>query len=262
MPADAATRAPAATVAAAVLCSATVAMVAAAGPWPAVVLALPVIVAAVLVGRRHDVPEVVDAALVSGGLSVFLLLPLVRVWPIAPLLALVVVGGWPARRGTLARWRTWLRWGHVDRTSVALVLGVQVVSVVALLVWTRLFDGALPEVYADAARSAGPVAASLGGLVFLVVNGLVEDSLFFGVLLSALHRTLPDGVALAVAATAFGVAHLHGIPHGAVGVVMAGAWALMLAALRLRTGGMLATYAAHVVADTTIVLMLLPAVFS
>ncbi len=231
------------------------------GAWPVGLLGLPLLVAVAVVGVRRDVPELVDAAAVVGLMDVIALVPVVGVWPLAPLLGLLGVGAALARRGRLARWRDWLRLGRVDRLSVVMVLGVQVVSVVALLAWTTVFDGSLPELYADAAREAGPVAATAGGVGFLVLNGLVEDSLFFGVLLSALHRVLPGWAAVAVTAATFGFAHLHGVPNGAVGVVMAGGWALLLAALRLRTGGMLATYAAHIVADTTIVLMLLPAVF-
>ena len=103
-----------------------------------------------------------------------------------------------------------------------MVVALQVVSVAALLTWTRLFDGELAAVYADAARDTGPLLAGVGGVLFLVVNGLVEDSLFFGVLLSAASRTLPTWAALALSASVFGLAHLHGIPNGAVGVVMAG----------------------------------------
>ena len=59
-------------------------------------------------------------------------------------------------------------------------------------------------------------------------------------------------------ALAFGIAHFNGVPNGIVGVVMAGCWGLILAYLRHRTGGMLATYLAHLVADTTIIAVLLP----
>ena len=245
-----------------VACGALVALMAAAGPWPMLLVALPVLVAVAVVGRRHAVPELGDAAAVVGLLYCFAVLPLVSVWPIAPGLALVATAVLLRARGQLGRWRAWLRLGRVDRTSIGMVVAVQVVSVAALLTWTRLFDGELTAVYADAARDAGPLLAGVGGVLFLVVNGLVEDSLFFGVLLSAASRTLPTWAALALSATVFGLAHLHGIPNGAVGVLMAGSWAVLLAGLRLRTGGMLATYAAHVVADATIVAMLLPAVFA
>ncbi len=62
-------------------------------------------------------------------------------------------------------------------------------------------------------------------------------------------------------AVAFGVAHVNGVPNGLVGILLAAVWALMLSYLRLRTGGMLATYLAHVVADATIVAVLIPPLF-
>lgn len=239
-----------------------VALMAAVGPWPMLLVALPVLVAVAAVGRRHAVPELGDAALVVALLYCFAVLPVVSVWPISPGLALLVTGLLLRARGQLGRWRSWLRLGRVDGPSIGMVVALQVVSAVALLTWTRLFHGELAEVYADAAREAGPVLAGVGGVLFLVVNGLVEDSLFFGVLLSAASRTMPTWAALALSASVFGLAHLHGIPNGAVGVLMAGSWAVLLAGLRLRTGGMLATYTAHVVADATIVAMLLPSVFA
>ncbi|MFN8190634.1 MAG: CPBP family intramembrane glutamic endopeptidase [Nocardioidaceae bacterium] len=254
-------RPPGQVVAAAVAGAAITPLMPAYGTWPVGLAALPVLAVVAFAGHRHHVPELVDAAAVVGLMDLIALAPVVGVWPLAPLLALVSVGAVLAMRRRLDRWRDWLRLGRVDRLSVLLVVAVQVVSVVALLTWTRMFDGALPALYADAAREAGPLAAGLGGFLFLVVNGLVEDSLFFGVLLSSLDRVLPGWLAVGLTAAAFGFAHLHGIPNGVVGVAMAGSWALLLAALRLRTGGMLATYAAHIVADTTIVLMLLPAVF-
>ncbi len=59
-------------------------------------------------------------------------------------------------------------------------------------------------------------------------------------------------------ALAFGLAHFNGVPSGLAGIILAATWALMLAYLRMRTGGMLATYLAHVVADATIVAVLIP----
>ena len=97
----------------------------------------------------------------------------------------------------------------------------------------------------------------------MVLNGGIEDSIFFGVLLSPLLRYYSRAWAIALIATAFGVAHFHGVPNGLAGVILAGAWAAMLAYLRSRTQGMLATYLAHIVADTTIVaLLFLPLLLS
>lgn len=85
-----------------------------------------------------------------------------------------------------------------------------------------------------------------------------EDSIFFGVLLTPLLRHFPSGLAVIMTALAFGLAHFNGVPSGLAGIILAATWALMLAYLRMRTGGMLATYLAHVVADATIVAVLIP----
>lgn len=71
---------------------------------------------------------------------------------------------------------------------------------------------------------------------------------------------LTPWVAQIAIATSFGLAHLYGIPNGWIGISMAATWGFVLARLRLKTRGMLATYVTHVCADATIVAMLLPAV--
>jgi len=139
-----------------------------------------------------------------------------------------------------------------------MVVAVAVVSVVALVIWQSLLDGQLPSTYRQLTESVSPPAAVAGALGFAIVNGAIEDSIFFGVLLTPLLRQFPSGVAVVMAALAFGLAHSNGVPNGLVGIVLAGTWALMLGYLRTRTGGMLATYLAHVVADATIVAVLVP----
>ncbi|MCL4722041.1 MAG: CPBP family intramembrane metalloprotease [Gammaproteobacteria bacterium] len=120
-----------------------------------------------------------------------------------------------------------------------------------------MFDGALPADYAQAAQAVPVWVAATGGIGFLVVNGLVEDMVFFGLLLTVASRAL-GRAAIPLVAVFFGIAHLGGVPSGTVGAVLAGCWGLILAFLRHRTGGMLATYLAHIVADATIIAVLLP----
>ena len=71
---------------------------------------------------------------------------------------------------------------------------------------------------------------------------------------------LPAAVVLQ--ALAFGVLHLHGVPNGPVGMVMAGVWGLLLGVLRLRSRGLLAPYVTHIAADATIVVLMLPTLTS
>ncbi|MCY7401568.1 MAG: CPBP family intramembrane metalloprotease [Nocardioides sp.] len=80
-----------------------------------------------------------------------------------------------------------------------------------------------------------------------------------GGLLSALTDVLGVRMAVVLQAVAFGALHLHGVPSGPVGIVMAGAWGLLLGVMRVRSRGLLAPYVTHLAADATIVLLMLPA---
>lgn len=202
-------------------------------------------------------PRLLDAAILIGLIWAIGVIPVVGVWPIGPGLALALAALLAWRQARLPGWRDWLRVGEVDTVAWLLCGLTALVSVVGLLAWQRLFSGTLPADYAYAARSVPVWAAGLGGLGFLIINGVVEDMVFFGVLLTAATSNL-GRTAIPLAALAFGVAHLNGVPSGVVGAVMAGCWGLILAYLRHRTGGMLATYLAHLVADTTIIAVLLP----
>lgn len=122
--------------------------------------------------------------------------------------------------------------------------------------WQRLFDGRLPAAYVDAA--AGRSLWLLVAAGFSLLNAAVEEVIFRGVLQTALERVTGPIVAIVVQAVAFGVLHIVGAPTGVIGAVMAGEWGILLGLMRWRTHGLLAPYVAHVAADATIFVMLLP----
>jgi len=215
----------------------------------------------VAVAARLSEPALLDAAFVIGLVWLIGLVPRIGVWPVGPGLAILLVALVAWRQGRLVTWRSWFRVGRLDRWTGVLCGLTVVVSVAGLLLWQHVFNGSLPAFYVAAARSVSLWAAALGGFVFLVFNGIVEDVVFFGLLLTASSRALGRG-AIPLVALIFGVAHVNGVPNGVPGVLMASAWGLILAYLRHRTGGMLATYLAHVVADATIVATLLPVALS
>lgn len=132
------------------------------------------------------------------------------------------------------------------------------VTAVALVAWQRAFHGQLPRGYIDSAAGRSLWLLVLGGAGFSLVNAAVEEAIFRGVLQTAVERVRGPAVAVVVQAVAFGVLHVVGIPTGVVGALMAGSWSLLLGVLRWRTQGLLAPYLAHVAADATIFLMLLP----
>ncbi len=107
----------------------------------------------------------------------------------------------------------------------------------------------------DSAPSAFPVpqppvpvlvAVVLGAAV---VNASAEELLWRGAIVAADRRLgLSSGTTIALQAVGFGVAHLHGIPGGPVGVIAAGVFGAAMAWLRMRAG-LGAAFAAHVLTD-------------
>lgn len=183
-------------------------------------------------------------------------------WPVPAAIA-VAAAWWLSGRGAGGhRWSPWLRRGRWTRDLPWLVAGTVAVTAAALLAWQRLFDGTLPQAYLDVAAGRPWGAILLAGLAFSLLNAAVEEIVFRGVLLSALSQVLAVRAAVLLQALAFGLLHLHGVPSGAVGMVMAGMWGLLLGIMRLRSRGLLAPYVSHIAADVTIVLLMLPSLTS
>jgi membrane protease YdiL (CAAX protease family) len=95
-------------------------------------------------------------------------------------------------------------------------------------------------------EAKGP--AFLGLVTAVSVGAPVVEELFFrGLFLRALQRRMPDGLAVAVSAAGFGLAHASTLPVAGVVLVMVSLTALgvVLAVLALRTGRLGPCIAAH-----------------
>jgi len=99
---------------------------------------------------------------------------------------------------------------------------------------------------------SGPVVLSLLGAVFSVVNAVLEELIFRGILWEVVAAEWNPRVALVVTAALFGVFHLHGYPPGIAGVVLASLYGVALGLLRWWTGGLGLAIACHICADATI----------
>ena len=97
----------------------------------------------------------------------------------------------------------------------------------------------------------------LGAIAFSISNASGEEWIWRGIIQSRLTALFPPYFAVGVQALSFGIAHAHGFPRGLVGMTLAGFWALMLGALRRHSSGLLAPVAAHIVADTTIAIIVI-----
>jgi len=173
---------------------------------------------------------------------------------IAPLVVFIVICGiFDLLRPGLA----WLRRGRINPLGVALGGAVIVVSAVSLIIWYRLFDPDIAEFTAFLPRAPGVVLPT-AGLAFSLVNALVEECIYRGILWEGLQDITRSWKAtLIVHALIFGVAHWWGVPNGVVGVVMAVIYGLMMGIVRHISGGLLLPIVVHVFADLVIFTLIL-----
>jgi membrane protease YdiL (CAAX protease family) len=191
-----------------------------------------------------------------GGLLLALLLipqfvPALARWPgylLVPLAgyAVVVCLVPPLRRTT-----DWLRPGRLDGRVLAAGAAIVLLSSAALLAFDAL---ARPDVRPLAGQLplGLPLPVAVTGALFAVVNALLEEVIFRGVLLDALASQVGMTAAVLVQAFAFGAGHAYGYPPGVLGMALAAVYGLLLGLLRLQAGGLAAPCLAHILADATI----------
>jgi CAAX protease family protein len=172
-----------------------------------------------------------------------------------PLPGLVGVGVYVLSQLLAGRHRAILRLGRMRVAEALIVVGMVAASASVLYAFSRL---APPRLGTGAQFLIGLTPWSLvaAGVAFAVVNAFVEEVLFRGAILHHLGRVLGNGPAVLVQALAFGALHLNGYPYGVTGVGLASAYGLVLGALRLRSGGLLAPWVAHVCADAVIFVLI------
>jgi membrane protease YdiL (CAAX protease family) len=145
--------------------------------------------------------------------------------------------------------------GRLGIGEIYAVVALVVVSATILLIFHQWAPPQLGPAAAVLA-SLEPAALAAVGLAFAMLNAFVEEVLFRGVILHHLTHALGAWLAVLAQALAFGMLHLDGYPYGPVGVALTFAYALLLGALRLRSGGLLAVWIAHVCADVVIFVLI------
>jgi membrane protease YdiL (CAAX protease family) len=180
--------------------------------------------------------------------------------------ASVVVGSWlpwPVLVGACAlAARVLRRDRHEPATSfgvprtpavmLAAAIALGVLSAVVLEIWlrARFSDGVEVTFPAVDAVRTWPLVAALGAVVALgAANALAEEWMWRGELLGSLRRRRSPAVAVCVQAASFGLAHLHGFPGGAQGIVLASLFGLATGSLAVRTGSLTLPVVAHLVPD-------------
>ena len=177
--------------------------------------------------------------------------PLAVRWPyylLVPFLAYGLLCGAisPLRRSCV--WIAWGKWDRLSRVAAAFVIALSTAALV-LYQWV-----AAPDVRDLAARLPARVFGSvvLAGALFAVLNAILEELMFRGILYDALESQCGWRLAVGLERALFGILHVHGYPPGSLGVVLAGVYGLLLGWLRHRTQGLALPIVAHVCADAAI----------
>ena len=150
----------------------------------------------------------------------------------------------------------WRKIGDVSRRTVAAVAASIAIATTVLLTWTALVH---PDTAAFRARL--PTEAGVGtvlalAILFSSINAAGEELMYRGMLMDALEQAWGRTAwAIAGQAAAFGAIHWHGFPYGGWGVFLATGYGVLMAGLKCMSGGLVASWAAHVLADTVIVIL-------
>jgi CAAX protease family protein len=196
------------------------------------------------------------------GLGAVAYMALPPLWPRLVALAVglgayaLLVRGSPWLRSTAS----WLRRGSVDAVVRWLILATAPVVALALTGWAvAVGDAGLSEGARLAIRTVEDVPLWLlvpGAVAFSCANAAAEEAYFRGAFMTALLATTGRVPALLLQAVSYGLLHTGGFPSGALGVALATVYGLVLGIVRLRSGGLLAPWLAHVLADLTIMALI------
>jgi membrane protease YdiL (CAAX protease family) len=173
------------------------------------------------------------------------------VWPAYLLVPLVLAGLVGGAAGFPPEMRHAAVAGRLGRLEWAAIALAALASSAALIAWAAMLQ---PDF--DRQRAMLPQWPILGliaaGLTFSVLNAILEEFIWRGLLLQWLKGWMAPSAALLVQAASFGAAHYMGFPSGFVGAGLAALYGAVLGALALRARGLLAPIIAHVAADAAI----------
>jgi membrane protease YdiL (CAAX protease family) len=177
------------------------------------------------------------------------------IWPAYLLAPLLLAGLFGYFAGFGRSFLAAMRRGRLGRAEWAAIGLVALIAAAALVGWVALLQPDLSRQRAMLPEwpLIGLVAA---GMTFSIVNAILEEFIWRGVLLDWLRTFMPGAAAVLVQAASFGAAHFMGFPSGFAGAALAAVYGVMLGALALRAGGLLAAIIAHIAADAVIFTLL------
>ncbi|MCY3842463.1 MAG: type II CAAX endopeptidase family protein [Acidobacteria bacterium] len=153
----------------------------------------------------------------------------------------------------------WLAVGRLDARTLTFSAAFAALSGAVLLVWHVLAQPSLDDLVATFVPDWPFWLLAAAAVGFSIVNAVLEEAAYRGVLQHALERAVGAGhAALVLQATAFAALHfLAGFPRGMVGVAVTFAYGLVLGTIRRQAGGLAAPVAVHALTDLAIVAIVL-----
>jgi hypothetical protein len=171
--------------------------------------------------------------------------------PLAVYIALVVI------EKPLRRHSPWLALGRIGRGMWLCAALVVLVASGSIYLWVNTTHPDLTDI-TSLIPDQGTAMLLLWGLGFALVNAIVEEAIFRGILYDGFTHIFKSEIVTNIfQAALFGLAHLYGIPRGWPGVGLAFVYGLLLGSVRYYTRGLLLPVLIHAAADLTIYLILL-----
>ena len=203
-------------------------------------------------------PATTHAAILLAAVMLPYAVPWVAEWPQRILAPVIVYGLIVVCVPSLRNSMPWLRAGRMDRFTLGAAGIIGAGAWAFLTVWYSLTHPDLSHFgkYVPVLPLAQLV---LFGAVFSLLNALVEEIVWRGVIQEALLTKYGPIHAIWIQGVIFGLAHIQGIPNGAAGLAMASLFGVSLGWLRWKSEGLGACLLAHIAADATIFALTLSA---
>jgi hypothetical protein len=151
---------------------------------------------------------------------------------------------------------SFFRWGMFDRDVKFMCFGAVSVSGLVLSVWFFWMRPDINDIICRFIPDYPMWILIIGGVLFALINAAVEEVAYRGIILGALTQSqVPDSLALCLQAIAFGAIHINGFPCGWIGVGLATIYGFIMGIIRLKSGGLFAPWAGHVLTDIVVVVI-------
>lgn len=151
---------------------------------------------------------------------------------------------------------SWWTKDKIDKKSIYIIIGLSVVSGLALFIWGFFIADDLTK-FIDNLPEVAITWIIINGVGFALLNSIAEEYLARGMLCNGLEKILNNKIAIVgIQALIFGLFHKNGFPGGLIGIFMVISWSLVLGIVRYRTKGLIGVLIGHFFADFTIYLIL------